>query len=193
MIRGLNKLQERHGLGYVMSSYTSHPEGFEAAERQATEIAAALTEAGLVVFVPIVYGPPVERHIAAHRLMTEEESEYVRSHEMWMPICERFLNRCDYGVVALTPGWHRSKGIAMELLMLCEDGRPVYFYEPEARRILMPSEIIPRWGEEFEALIQLSAEHCTTPYLKANMEHQISAYCDAVAHAALQKALEVRE
>ena len=166
MIRGLNKLTSTDGLGYVMSSYTSHPDGFDAAEDQALEIAATLTHAGLVVFVPIAYGPAIERKMSA-AFSDKESVAYHRSHELWMPICERFFQRCDYAIIAMTPGWYSSIGIAIEYDYLTARGVPIYFYDVSAERILSWGEAYEEFFEEMEELEFMSEFEGTPGYLQA--------------------------
>lgn len=166
MIRGLNKLLKTDGLGYVMSSYTSHPSGFAAAEDQALEIASTLTNAGLVVFVPIAYGPAIERKMS--RAFSDPDSvAYHRSHELWMPICERFFQRCDYGIIAMTPGWSSSKGIAIEYGYLNDAHIPIHFYDIQNERILSWGEAYEEFTDEMDDLAVLAVDEGLPSYLQA--------------------------
>ena len=157
MIRGLNKITTASGLGYVMSSYTAHTGGFDDAEVEAKDVAAHLTLSGLVVFAPIAYGPGIHRHMTCWP--GTADSKYLMSHEFWMPICERFFRKCDYGIVATTKGWHKSVGIAIELGAISAAGKPVWFYDPEAEAILSIAEAGDKWPEEMEQLLKLAAEN----------------------------------
>jgi hypothetical protein len=181
MIRGLNKIVEPQGLGYMMSTYTAHPGGFEVAEMDATKIAAKLMAAGLVVFAPISYGPGIEREMigeiggpaqAGFKLTHED---YIRSHEFWMPICERFYQRCDYAILAMTPGWVQSKGVAIEFYALLRAGIPIYFYDPDTESIMTMGELNDIAEEEFEALQARSAEIGTPFYLHEAADTQVEA------------------
>lgn len=164
MIRGLNKLTASPGLGYMMSSFTSHPGGFATAEGDAKEIAAKLTTAGLVVFAPIAYGPGL--HVYMDESWNDKDkTKYLISHEFWMPICERFYERCDYGVVAMTDGWHKSEGIAIEMFALARRDVPIHFYDPATERILNLGEMERDYAEEMEELLALAAERGVAPYL----------------------------
>jgi hypothetical protein len=156
MIRGLNKLTAPDGLGYLMSSYTSHPDGFDAAELQAREIAADMLRAGLVVFAPIAYGPGIDKLLTVG--MHKEDADYFRSHEFWMPICERFFERCDYGIIATTPGWHKSQGIAIEFYALTQGGVPIWFYDWDEAKILNYDEAAKKWEREMEEFLRRAAE-----------------------------------
>jgi len=155
MIRGLNKITKATGLGYLMSSYTSH-NSFEEAEGDAKAIAADLLRAGLVVFAPIAYGPGLERLMSGGAFNSHEK--YYRSHEFWMPICERFFDRCDYGVIATTPGWHHSTGIAIELAAMTRAGKPVWIYDTGEDEIIDIGEATEKFDVGMEELVQRSID-----------------------------------
>lgn len=177
MIRGLNKLTASPGLGYLMSSYTAHPGGFDAAEEDAKDIAAQLMLAGLVVFAPIAYGPGIHKHM---RLWEGDHEKHLMSHEFWMPICERYYERCDYGIVAMTDGWHKSEGIAIELFALTRLGLPVHFYDPKAERILNLGEMEADWSEEIGELLELSVKKGVAPYLAEATDNSSEALLDTL-------------
>jgi hypothetical protein len=150
MIRGLNKITESAGLGYMMSSYTAHT-SFADAERDAKQIAADLLLAGLVVFAPIAYAPAIERIMLEG--MLDEDKKAIQSHEFWMPLDERFFERCDYGLLAMTPGWYKSQGIAIEVFALAQAGTPIWFYNDQTSRIMTMDEVNEDFGAELEELL----------------------------------------
>jgi len=150
MIRGLNKITESAGLGYMMSSYTAHT-SFADAERDAKQIAADLMLAGLVVFAPIAYAPAIERIMLDG--MTMDDKKAIQSHEFWMPLDERFFERCDYGLLAMTPGWHKSVGIAIEVYALTQAGTPIWFYNPTTERVMTMDEVNDDFPEELDELL----------------------------------------
>ena len=168
MIRGLNKLLNTDGLGYLMSSYTAHPEGFARAEEEAKQIASDLLLVGLVVFAPIAYGPGIERPMTNG--MSKDEASHYRSHEFWMPICERFYQRCDYGIIAMTPGWSKSKGIAIEYGHLLDAAIPIHFYDVQNERILSWGEAYEEFTDEIDDLAILSVDEGLPSYLQASHE-----------------------
>jgi len=176
MIKGLNKITEAAGLGYLMSSYTSHPAGFGAAQEDAEGIAADMLQAGLVVFAPIAYGPALDRRMCGEVLPSD--SRYYRSHEFWMPICERFFERCDYGIIAMTPGWEKSQGIAIELFDLTRRRVPVWFYDQRERRIMTFNEAAEEREDELEELMQRAGE-LQTKHLNSATEVYTNACWDA--------------
>ena len=178
MIRGLNKLIMPDGLGYLMSSYTAHPGGFDAAELEAKEIAADMMRAGLVVFAPIAYGPGIDKLMTVG--MHKDDADYFRSHEFWMPICERFFERCDYGIIATTPGWHKSTGIAIEFYALTRAGVPIWFYDINDGRILTYEEAAKKWEHELEEMLR-RAKELKLAYLNSGTEFMTKAVSLVIA------------
>ena len=106
---------------YLASPY-SHPDSGVREQRfhQACYAAAQLLASGLTVFSPIVHGHP----LVAHGLPTD-----------W-PFWERFdrdhLVRCDEVVVLMLEGWRESVGVAAEILIAGELGKPVRYLDPDA-------------------------------------------------------------
>lgn len=181
MIRGLNKITKSAGLGYLMSSYTAH-NSFDEAETDAKDIAARLMTAGLVVFAPIAYGPGIERYMASGAF--NECNAYIKSHEFWMPICERFFERCDYGIIATTPGWHKSEGIAIELAALSLSDVPVWFYDTDEDQLLTIDEAATRFEDEMEELMARATEKAGK-YLTSNGERESKAVGETIRYLAL--------
>jgi len=179
LIRGLNKITNGAGLGYVMSSYTVHEGGHKAAEEEATEIAAELLMAGLAVFAPIAYSCPIER-VMIDNCFPEEE-RYIKSHEFWMVVDERFYLRCDYGILAMTSNWWKSNGISIELGQMLKAGKPVYFYKPHDARILTIAEVKKEFPDELQELFVLAGKNAPAEYLHANENATIEAGVLAVA------------
>jgi len=174
MIRGLNKITEAAGLGYVMSSYTSHPEGNEAAATQAVHIAAELSLAGLVVFVPIAYGTAIEKRMLdiLECPATPGDKDYIQSHEFWMAMDERFYQRCDYGLLAMTPGWNKSTGIAIEFFALARAGVPIHFLDVDNWHVYNIGEAGQKWPDEFQDLLQKATKTGAPRYLAENVASQ---------------------
>lgn len=106
---------------YLASPY-SHPELVvrEQRFRAACEATARLITSGHVVFSPIVHGHP----LVHHGLPTD-----------W-PFWERFdrnhLARCDEVVVLMLDGWRESVGVAAEIRIAGELGKPVGYLAPDA-------------------------------------------------------------
>ena len=106
---------------YLASPY-SHPEVVVREQRfhDACRAVAMLLASGLTVFSPIVHGHP----LVDHGLPTD-----------W-PFWERFdrdhLVRCDEVVVLMLDGWRESVGVAAEIRIAGELGKPVRYLAPEA-------------------------------------------------------------
>ena len=104
---------------YLASPY-SHPEVMIRRQRfhAACRAAAALLASGLTVFSPIVHGHP----LVDHGLPTD-----------W-PFWERFdrdhMTRCDEVVVLMLDGWRESVGVAAEIRIAGELGKPVRYLAP---------------------------------------------------------------
>ena len=189
MIRGLNKITASPGLGYLMSSYTSHPGGFEEAQKDALVITAQLTLAGLVVFAPIAYGPGLEE-VMKKLADIEDGDTYLQSHEFWMPICERFYQRADYAILAMTPGWNRSKGIAIELYALSRSATPVHVLDVEENHLWNLGEATEKWEDEFDGLFDISASLGVPHYLSEYTEQQSEAAKITIANRHAKQIVE---
>lgn len=106
---------------YLASPY-SHPEVVvrERRFREACQAVVTLLASGLTVFSPIVHGHP----LVDHGLPTD-----------W-PFWERFdrdhLVRCDEVVVLMLDGWRESIGVAAEIRIAGELGKPVWYLAPDA-------------------------------------------------------------
>ena len=106
---------------YLASPY-SHSEANirEQRFRAVCRMAAELMRQGQVVFAPIVHGHP----LVGHGLPSD-----------W-PFWERFdrehLRRCDELVVLMLDGWRESIGVAAELRIAAELGKPVRYLDPQA-------------------------------------------------------------
>ena len=182
MIRGLNKISNFAGLGYMMSTFTSHPGGPPQAVEDAAEAAASLMRAGLVVFAPVAYSGEIAKRMA-RGFLTGSDEKYFNSHELWMPICERFYERCDYGIIVTTPGWSESKGIAIELAALTQSGVPLHFYDADEMHILNLEEANKKWPQEFEDLLVLAVAEADPDYLPSSLTAQSLALAAVIDEA----------
>lgn len=106
---------------YLASPY-SHQDSVvrEQRFRDACRATVQLIQAGHVVFSPIVHGHP----LVWHGLPTD-----------W-PFWERFdrdhLVRCDEVVVLMLEGWRESVGVAAEIRIAGDLGKPVRYLAPDA-------------------------------------------------------------
>jgi nucleoside 2-deoxyribosyltransferase len=110
---------------YLASPY-SHPDAAVREQRfhSVCRMAATLMQQGDVVFAPIVHGHP----LVGHGLPTD-----------W-PFWERFdrehLRRCDELVVLMLDGWRESVGVAAEIRIAAELGKPVRYIDPSGAATL---------------------------------------------------------
>ena len=179
MIRGLNKMVDLSGLGYMMSTYASHSGGPKQAADDAGKAAAELLLSGLTVISPIVHSHAIEEHLVRHAYLTSGDMDYFRSHEFWMPIDERIFERCDYGIVAMTKGWCWSTGIAMEIRGLAQRGIPIYFLDLEEYAVYTLDEMRGgKWAEEFGDLVTKAITDGYKGYMPSTADAQIAALDD---------------
>ena len=133
----------------MCSPYTNHPTELDKYCDLAADAGARLHEAGLVLVAPIVLG---------HRMWkTMPDMKYTRSHEMWMPICERIFQRCDYGIVCMLNGWEQSKGSALEVFIMSASKKQVLFYEPQEQYIRTLQEMYDAYPMEMGSMMELAA------------------------------------
>lgn len=105
---------------YLASPY-SHPEVTirEQRFRDACRAAAQLLASGLTVFSPIVHGHP----LVDHGLPTD--------WSFWKRFDRDHLVRCDEVVVLMLDGWQESVGVAAEIQIAGELGKPVRYLAPD--------------------------------------------------------------
>ena len=106
---------------YLISPY-SHPTAAVREERfrAACRAAAILMSEGHAVFAPVVHGHP----IAACGLPHE--------WSFWQSCDREFLAVCDEAVVLRIDGWQESAGVAAEIRLAAELGKPVRYLDPPA-------------------------------------------------------------
>ncbi|MBX3435699.1 MAG: DUF1937 family protein [Pirellulales bacterium] len=105
---------------YLASPYT-HPSGVVRRHRywEACRALAGLLRAGLVVVSPIVLGHPlVDQGLPAE-------------WAWWEPIDRALLERCDEVLVLTLDGWEASVGVAAEIRIAGQLGKPVRYLAPE--------------------------------------------------------------
>lgn len=106
---------------YLASPY-SHSEAVvrEQRLRAACHATAQLIAAGHIVFSPIVHGHP----LVHHGLPTD--------WLFWERFDRDYLVRCNEVVVLMLDGWRESVGVAAEIRIAAELGKPVRYLAPEA-------------------------------------------------------------
>lgn len=106
---------------YLASPY-SHPEaiGREARFHEACAATARLLKHGTAVFSPVVFGHP----LVAHGLPTD--------WSFWEPFAREHIARCDELLVLMLDGWQDSVGVAAEIEIAGEFGKPVRYLAQDA-------------------------------------------------------------
>lgn len=106
---------------YLASPY-SHPDAMIRRQRfhAACRVAANLLASGMAVFSPIVHGHPLVRH----GLPTD--------WSFWERFDRDHITRCDEVVVLMLDGWRDSVGVAAEIRIAGELGKPVRYLAPDA-------------------------------------------------------------
>ena len=106
---------------YLASPYAKYAEGKEVAHKHACEAAAELIARGIPVFSPIAHSHPIAKYGDLDH----------SSHDLWLPLDERYLEAA-YGIIILQmPGWDESKGIGHEIRFCRNRGKPrVYMRWP---------------------------------------------------------------
>ena len=104
---------------YLATTYSSHPNGKQAAFMDAALIAGELVKQGNLVFAPIVHGHPCSVQASI------DEDDY----EFWMSLDKKYMGRCDALLVAMMPNWQISKGIGIEIAYAKEVDMPVYYLD----------------------------------------------------------------
>jgi hypothetical protein len=108
---------KRSELIYLASPYTNADDSIKQKNYELiSEIAAALTAEGYVVFSPISYG---------HNLI--KFKDIPGDWAFWFNFCVTFLLKCDKLVVYKIPGWQNSVGVQEEIEIASKHGIPVEF------------------------------------------------------------------
>lgn len=180
MISGLNKIVLSNGLGYFMSPYTKHPTELDKYCDLTAAACSILHEAGLVLIAPIVQGHPMWKYMP--------DNKYTRSHEMWMPICERIFMRCDYGVVCMLEGWDQSMGMALEVFIMSSGGKQVLFFDPSLLVLRTMQEMYDACPIEMGEMIKNAAANLgKVPSMHLRAKDQGKTYVDTVLGLAAQQ------
>lgn len=117
-------------LWYLATPYTNFIYGVEVAARQAADIAGKLISEGENIFSPIVHS-----HMIAHIAGIDP-----LDHDFWMHVDKAFISKCDGLIVAMMPGWTKSKGVRIEIDAFKKAGKPIRWWDPETG--LFVSEVL---------------------------------------------------
>lgn len=116
----LNDLR-RASLLYVATPYSKFPGGHEEAFRQAAAITGRLMLRGLRVYSPIAHGHPLSLYGGVP----------FADHEVWIPFDRAMMEKSDALIVVKMTDWHRSDGVDHEIRFFLNEGRGVYFVNPD--------------------------------------------------------------
>ncbi len=109
-------------LWYLATPYARYPYGRELAFEHATRLAGALITSGVAVFCPIAHSHHIHAHVHSD----------VSEHGIWLPLDEKFMERCAGVIIATMDGWMESKGVQHEYHWAIDHGKPILFLEPGA-------------------------------------------------------------
>ena len=105
---------------YLASVYSRYPAGIDAAFIVACKVAARFIKAGVPVFSPISHS----HHIAIHGDIDP------LSHDIWLPADRPMMDAACGIIVVRMEGWEESVGIAHEIEVFKQAGKPVLFVDP---------------------------------------------------------------
>lgn len=115
----------RFDLVYTATPYSRYPEGIQRAFERASEIAADLLRLGVKVYSPIAHTHPIAVYGRLNPL----------DHDIWLPFDAAMMGKADAMIVAMMAGWETSQGIAHEIKVFENAGKPIFYIETADLRI----------------------------------------------------------
>lgn len=112
------RLPDREPFYYLCTPFAAHPLGIHHGFMDAASLLGELLKRGYHVFSPI-----------AHCYPASIQASLPETHDFWIPLDKKYIDRCDALLVALMPNWSRSKGIGMEIEHAEAAGKPVYYLD----------------------------------------------------------------
>lgn len=112
-------------LVYLGTPYSKYPGGLEAAFRDAAMLTAKLLRLGIKVYSPIAHTHPIAVYGNLDPL----------DHSIWLPFDQAIMDKADAMLVAKMAGWNESKGIAHEIGVFGQAGKPVYYLEVDTLEV----------------------------------------------------------
>ena len=107
-------------LWYLGSVYSKCPWGLDVADKQAKMLGARLFAIGITnFFCPIAH---------CHDMAVLSDIDKT-SHELWMAIDQRFIDRCDGMIVPLMENWEKSSGLTYEGLAYAKQNKPDLYWD----------------------------------------------------------------
>lgn len=110
---------------YLATPYTKYPQGIEEAFEDACELCGELLRQGVTAYSPIAHTHPIAMHSGLNPL----------DHSIWLPFDRVRMDKADAILVAQMDGWEDSFGIAHEIDVFREAGKPVYYLDPSSLRV----------------------------------------------------------
>jgi hypothetical protein len=107
------------GLVYLATPYSKYPTGIEMAFRDACVLTGRLLRSGVKVYSPIAHTHP----IAIHGKLDPHD------HSIWLPFDKAVMDKADVLLVAKMPSWEASYGIAEEIKVFRQAGKPIYYLD----------------------------------------------------------------
>ncbi len=110
-------------LQYLASPY-SHKDAWmrELRFRAISRVAGALMhERGVPTFCPITHSHPISEEL---------RSVDPTDHEFWLAWDNHFNSACAGLIVAMLPGWSKSRGVASEIPLFEAAGKPIVHLDP---------------------------------------------------------------
>lgn len=118
--RGKTMDLKQFSLCYLATPYTKWDD-LDAAAAEAARINASLFEQGVNVFSPIALGHQLAKHGGLAP----------RDPAIWPRFCAPYVEACDAMIVVHMEGWLVSKGIAEEIKMFGDAGKPIFDLQPD--------------------------------------------------------------
>lgn len=105
---------------YLATPYSKYPGGIQRAFADACELCGELLERGVMAYSPIAHTHPIAIHSGIDPL----------DHSIWLPFDRIRMDKADAILVAQMDSWEASFGVAHEIDVFKEAGKPVYYLDP---------------------------------------------------------------
>lgn len=110
----------KHGIVYLATPYSKYPAGIEAAFQDAAALAGKLVRLKVNVYSPIAHTHPIAMHGGLDPL----------NIDLWLGFDAAMMDKADALLVAQMDGWDSSTGIAHEMQVFKNAGKPIRFLDP---------------------------------------------------------------
>lgn len=117
---------------YLATPYSKYPAGLERAFVEACRNVGVLIKSGVKVYCPIAHTHPVAVHSGMDPL----------DHRIWLPADLPLMRAARGLIVCMMDGWRESFGVAEEVRIFGELGKPIAYMEP----LTPPETVLARPG-----------------------------------------------